>query len=326
MLAGGSVFGPNQIVELRLLEVPQCVDSLQGVKMELLDCAYPTCGDIVCTADPAIAFKDCTVCILIGGFPRKPGMLRKDLIAKNTTIFSKMGADLANFASPNCKVLVVANPANTNCLTLLRHAGSKIPYKNFAAMTRLDYNRATAQVALKTGTPVQRVKNVIIWGNHSATQYPDATTDGFVEDAAGAKTMLADVLRDDQAWLDGEFLTTVQQRGKAIIDVRGKSSAMSAANAAADCVRTWLVTGTEPGETVAMAVFNDKGYYGVAEGLFFSFPCECSGGDWRVKEGLVPSEFAMAKIKASEAELMEERSTANEVLASEATAAATKSD
>lgn len=317
------MFGADQVVELRLLEIPQAVDKLQGVKMELLDCAFPTCGDIICTADPAVAFKDCAVCVLIGGFPRRPGMLRKDLIQINSKIFHAAGTVLGQVASPNCKVLVVANPANTNCLTLLRQAGDRIPNKNFTALTRLDYNRATAQVALKIGMPVQSVKNVIIWGNHSATQYPDATSDGFVQNTSGTKTMLADMMQDDQEWLNGAFVNTVQQRGKAIIDARGMSSAMSAANAAADCLRTWLVTGTKPGETVAMAVYNDKGYYGVEQGLIFSFPCECSDGEWRVKEGLALSEFAMAKIKASEAELVQERSAADEVLAE---AAASKSE
>lgn len=252
----------------------------------------------------------------MGGFPRKPGMLRKDLIQANTRIFVSMGQAIARAAPAHIKVLCVANPANTNCLVTLRQCAGRVPAANFAAMTRLDYNRASAQIALKVGASVRDVKNVVIWGNHSATQYPDATSDGYVRNAWGGKRPLRELLssESDRQWLQTQFLKTVQQRGKAIIDARGKSSAMSAANAAADCVRTWLVTGTAPGETVAMAVYNDRGYYGVAKGIMFSFPCECRGGEWVVKEGLALTEYAQGKLKVSEAELLEERSAAMEIL------------
>ena len=314
LLANGSTFGPTANVELRLLEIPQAVGALEGVKMELQDCAFPCLGDIVCTADAQAAFAGADVAVLVGGFPRRPGMLRKDLIQINTKIFSGMGKALDG-AKPTCKVLVVANPANTNALTCIKNC-STLPAKNFAAMTRLDYNRATAQVALRLGTRVQNVKNVIIWGNHSATQFPDPTTDGVVVGADGTRTALRSALGGDEdiAWLQGDFLSTVQQRGKAIIDARGKSSALSAAQAAADCLRTWVTTGTSGGETVAMAVYNDSGYYGVAKDIVFSFPCECRGGEWLVKEGLTLTEYAHEKLKLSEAELLEERAAAAEIL------------
>ena len=285
---------------------------LEGVKMELLDCAFDTLGDIVCTTDPLVAFKDADVAFLVGGFPRRPGMLRKDLIQINTKIFLSMGQAMEAVASANIKVLVVANPANTNALVALKQC-TRIPSKNFCAMTRLDYNRASAQVALKVGTSVKNVKNVIIWGNHSASQYPDPTTDGYVVNADGTTSLLSSVLTDE-AWLRNEFMATVQQRGKSVMEARGKSSALSAANAAADCVRTWLVTGTQPNETVSMAVYNDEGYYGIAKDLMYSLPCECKDGDWSVKTGLTVSGFGQEKMKASEAELLEERSAAMEIL------------
>ena len=371
MIASGQVFGPDVVVELRLLEIPQvsvcqrpcsamlkkhsffllflalcfffsCLPlntltdcfffpmpslppsllpppptkqglaMLEGVKMELLDCAFDTLGDIVCTTDPLVAFKDADVAFLVGGFPRRPGMLRKDLIQINTKIFLSMGQAMEAVASANIKVLVVANPANTNALVALKQC-TRIPSKNFCAMTRLDYNRASAQVALKVGTSVKNVKNVIIWGNHSASQYPDPTTDGYVVNADGTTSLLSSVLTDE-AWLRNEFMATVQQRGKSVMEARGKSSALSAANAAADCVRTWLVTGTQPNETVSMAVYNDEGYYGIAKDLMYSLPCECKDGDWSVKTGLTVSGFGQEKMKASEAELLEERSAAMEIL------------
>ena len=266
MIASGSVFGDAK-VELRLLEIPQAVPALQGVKMELEDCAFPSLANVICTGDPLVAFQDADVAILVGGFPRKKGMVRKDLIQANTKIFMSMGQAINKVASTDIKVLVVANPANTNALVALKQCTGRIPTKNFAAMTRLDYNRATAQIAKKIKEDVVNVKNVIIWGNHSATQYPDATSDGYVENQWGGKIFLSKILKNDTSWLEDDFLKTVQQRGKAVIEARGSSSAMSAANAAADCVRTWLVTGTEPGQTVGMAVYNDKGYYGVKSGI-----------------------------------------------------------
>jgi len=314
MVASGQVFGIDTIVNLHLLEIPQGLAMLEGAKMELLDCAYTTLNNIVCTTDPLIAFKDADVAFLVGGFPRRPGMLRKELIQINTKIFLSMGQAIEAVASNTIKVLVVANPANTNALVTLKQC-TRVPNKNFCAMTRLDYNRASTQVALKLDTNVKNVKNVIIWGNHSATQYPDPTTDGYVEANDGTKTLLSSLLNDEE-WLCNEFLSTVQQRGKAVMEARGNSSAMSAANAAADCVRTWLVTGTKPGETVAMAVYNDEGYYGVEKDLMYSFPCGCKDGDWVVKTGLNINMFGQEKIKASESELIDERTAALEILES----------
>ena len=325
MVASGEVFGPNTMVNLHLLEIPQGLAMLEGVKMELLDCAYDTLNNIVCTTDPLVAFKDADVAFLVGGFPRRPGMLRKDLIQINTKIFLSMGQAIEAVASNNIKVLVVANPANTNALVTLKQC-TRVPSKNFCAMTRLDYNRASAQVALKLGTSVKNIKNVIIWGNHSASQYPDPTTDGYVEANDGTKTPLSSLLNEDDEWLRSEFLITVQQRGKAVMEARGKSSALSAANAAADCVRTWLVTGTKPGETVAMAVYNEEGHYGVTKGLMFSFPCECKDGDWVVKTGLNVNEFGQEKIKASEAELLSERDAAMEILNNNGSGSSTKKE
>ena len=313
MIASGEVFGPNTTINLRLLEIPQGLQMLEGVKMELLDCAYDTLNEIVCTTDPLVAFKDADVAFLVGGFPRRPGMVRKDLIQINTKIFLSMGKAIEAVAATNIKVLVVANPANTNALVTLKQC-SRVPAKNFCAMTRLDYNRASAQVAIKLNTSVKNIKNVIIWGNHSATQYPDPITDGYVVAEDGSSSTLASALAGDEEWLREDFLTTVQQRGKSVMEARGKSSALSAANAAADCVRTWLVTGTKEGETVAMAVYNDEGYYGVEKDIMFSFPCICKDGDWIVKKDLEINDFGKEKIKTSEIELLEERAAAMEIL------------
>jgi len=219
MLASGQVFNDTKI-ELRLLEIPQAVPALEGVKMELLDCAFPALANVICTGDPLVAFKDADVAILVGGFPRKPGMLRKDLIQANTKIFLSMGQAINQVASINIKVLCVANPANTNCLVTLKQCAGRIPTSNFCAMTRLDYNRASAQIALKVGVEVADVKNVIIWGNHSATQYPDAVTDGYVENQWGGKIPLSKTLQNETSWLQNNFLKTVQGRGKEVMNAR----------------------------------------------------------------------------------------------------------
>jgi malate dehydrogenase len=315
IIASGQVFGPDTTVHLRLLEIPQGLSMLQGVKMELDDCAYDLLGDVLCTTDPLAAFQDADYAFLVGGFPRRPGMLRKDLIQMNTTIFLSMGQAIEAVASANIKVLVVANPANTNALVTMKQC-TRVPSKNFCAMTRLDYNRASSQVAFKLGTSVKNIKNIIIWGNHSATQYPDPTTDGYLADVDGTKTeSLAMLLSAEEEWLRGAFVSTVQQRGKEVMNARGKSSALSAANAAADCMKTWR-NGTKQGETVAMAVYNEQGHYGVDSDVFFSFPCECKNGDWIVKTGLEISEYSQEKIKTSEIELVEERMNAMEILSS----------
>jgi malate dehydrogenase len=316
LLASGYVFG-DRPVELRLLEIPHALKALAGIRMELIDCAFPCLTDVICTTDPHEAFENVDVIVLVGGFPRKQGMERKDLIEANTKIFTTMGRAINDVASTNVKVLVVANPANTNCLVALTEAAS-IPSKNFCALTYLDHQRAKAQVAIQLGVSTNRIKNVTIWGNHSNSQFPDALTDGYYLQDDGEKVPLASLLAHDLDWATADFVTTVQERGKHVIEVRGASSALSAAQASADCIKTWLVTGTQDGETVSMAVYNDEGYYGVQKGLVFSFPCECKDGDWYVKTGLSLSDFAMEKLVITEKELMEEREAAKDLLSKSA--------
>lgn len=281
--------------------------------MELLDCAFPSLTDVVCTTDPLVAFNDADVIILLGGFPRKEGMARKDLIQANTPIFTSMGRAIDEVASSNVKVLVVANPANTNCLVALSEA-TRIPSKNFCALSFLDHQRAKGQIAQRLGVPANRVKNVTIWGNHSETQYPDALADGYCLSENGDKVSLRSLLANDVEWVTNDFVSTVQNRGNAVIEARGNSSALSAAMGTADCLKTWLVTGTEEGETVSMAVYNDKGYYGIKEGIVFSFPCECRNGEWYVKKGLGLSEFAQQKLTVTENDLLEEWEAAQELV------------
>ena len=313
LIASGYIF-QDQPIELRLLEIPQAIQSLEGTRMELEDCAYPNLVNVVCTTDPLVAFDNANVCILVGGFPRKKGMARKDLIQKNTSIFTSMGRAINNVASSNCKVLVVANPANTNCLVALKEASSNIPTRNFCALTYLDHQRAKSQIANHIGSNVRsdQIHNVTIWGNHSETQYPDALTDGYCLNDNGTKTPLHTLLATK--WANNDFVTTVQNRGKSVIEARGASSAMSAANSIANCVKVWLVTGTKQDETISLAVYNDKGYYGVESGIVFSFPCTCHNGEWKVKEGLELSEFARQKLMITEKELLEEWEAAKELV------------
>lgn len=313
LLASGYVFGDDRSVELRLLEIPQAAKTLAGVKMELLDCAFPCLADVVCTTDPLIAFDNADVIVLVGGFPRKKGMARNDLIQANTKIFTAMGAAIDEVASPDVKVVVVANPANTNCLVALSEA-SRIPTKNFCALSYLDHQRAKAQIAKRLGVSTICVKNVTIWGNHSETQYPDALSDGYCVTENGNEIPISTLLNNDLEWLMNDFISIVQNRGKAVIEARGNSSALSAAMATADCLKTWLVTGTKEGETVSMAVYNDKGYYGIKKGVVFSFPCECRHGNWFVKEGLELIEFIREKLDVTEQELIEERDAAQELI------------
>lgn len=312
LLASGYVFG-DRPVELRLLEIPHALKALAGIRMELIDCAFPCLINVLCTTDPLEAFENVDVVVLVGGFPRKQGMERKDLIQANTKIFTTMGRAINDVASPNVKVLVVANPANTNCLVALTEAAS-IPSKNFCALTYLDHQRAKAQIANKLGVSTNRIKNVTIWGNHSNSQYPDALTDGYYLDDDRKKVPLSTMMVNHMDWVANEFVTTVQNRGKHVIEVRGASSALSAAQASADCLKTWLVTGTKDGETVSMAVYNDQGYYGVQKGIVFSFPCECEDGEWFVKTGMTLSEMALAKLNITEKELIEERDAAKDLL------------
>jgi len=295
-IAAGEMLGPNQPVILQMLEITPALDALKGVAMELEDCAFPLVAGIVCTDQADIAFKDTDYALLVGARPRGPGMERKDLLEANAAIFSAQGKAINDNASRDIKVLVVGNPANTNALITQRNAPDIDP-RQFTAMTRLDHNRAMSQIADKTGKTINDVKNMTIWGNHSATQYPDlhhAKVDG---------QLAIDLV--DQSWYEDEFIPTVQQRGAAIIKARGASSAASAANAAIAHMRTW-VQGTEADDWVSMGVYSD-GSYGIAEGLIYSFPCTCEAGDWKIVQGLEINEFSRGKMSATEQELTEEK-------------------
>ena len=302
-IASGAVLGPDQPVSLQLLEITPALGALEGVAMELDDCAFPLLSSIVKTDDPDVAFGDADIAFLVGSMPRKEGMERSDLLAANGAIFTTQGQALSRSASRDVKVLVVGNPANTNSLIAMNNAADLDP-RQFTAMTRLDHNRAMAQLAAKTGTTVNDVKKMTIWGNHSATQYPDL----FHAEVGGRNAAEA---VNDQAWLEGEFIPTVQQRGAAIIKARGLSSAASAANAAIDHVHDW-VAGTPEGDWVSMAVPSD-GSYGVPEGLMSSFPCVCKDGKWERVQGLEIDDFSRARIDASAAELADERDAVKEL-------------
>jgi len=280
------------------------------VVMELADCAFPTLAETIATADPAEAFANADVAVLVGGFPRLAGMERKDLIHKNTAIFKSMGENLENHAKETCKVLVVANPANTNCL-VASSCCKRIPAKNFSCLTRLDHNRALAEIASKCQVAVSDVKNIVIWGNHSRTQYPDVDHGYVLKD--GAKVGIREAV-GDSAYLDGEFIGRIQQRGAEIIKARKFSSALSAANAVCDHLRTWLVTGTKPGEIVSMGVMSSGEHYDIAKGLMVSFPVTCAGGEYSIVDNLTVSEFGKGKIAASVAELLQESETAKSIL------------
>ncbi len=295
-IASGAMLGDDQPVILHLLDITPAMDALQGVRMELEDCAFPLLAGVVCTDDPNVGFKDADYALLVGARPRGPGMERKDLLEANAAIFSVQGKAIDQNASKNIKVLVVGNPANTNALIAQRNAPSISP-RNFTAMTRLDHNRAMTQIAIKTGKTVNDVSNMTIWGNHSATQYPDL----FNAKVSGQTA--SDLV--DQAWLEGDFIPTVQQRGAAIIKARGASSAASAANAAIGHVRSWAL-GTEGDDWVSMGVYSD-GSYGISEGLIYSFPCRCKDGEWEIVQGVDVNDFSRAKMQASEQELAEER-------------------
>ena len=295
-IASGAMLGDDQPVILQLLDITPAMDALEGVRMELDDCAFPLLAGIVCTDDPNVGFKDADYALLVGARPRGPGMERKDLLEANAAIFSVQGKAINDNASRNIKVLVVGNPANTNALITQRNAPDIDP-RNFTAMMRLDHNRAKTQIAQKLETPVTAVSNMTVWGNHSATQYPDlhhCTVSGAVA-----------VDQVEQDWYEGEFIPTVQQRGAAIIKARGASSAASAANAAIDHMRDWAL-GTPGDEWVSMGVYSD-GSYGVAEGLIYSFPCRCSNGDWEIVQGLDVNDFSLGRMSATEQELTEER-------------------
>ena len=296
-IASGEMLGKDQPVILQLLEITPALDALKGVVMELEDCAFPLLAGIVQTDDANVAFKDVDYALLVGARPRGPGMERKDLLEANAAIFSAQGKALNEVASRDVKVLVVGNPANTNALIAQRNAPDLDP-RNFTAMTRLDHNRAMAQLAEKTDSTVNDIKNMTIWGNHSSTQYPDLTAA-----TVNGKPALELVDRD---WYENTYIPEVQQRGAAIIKARGASSAASAANAAIAHMRTWAL-GTDENDWVSMGVYSN-GEYGIAEGLIYSFPCTCKNGDWSIVDGVdVSSEFSKEKMAATEQELSEER-------------------
>ncbi len=305
-IASGEMLGKDQPVILQLLEIPddKAQKALKGVMMELDDCAFPLLQSMVAASDAKVAFKDIDVALLVGARPRGPGMERKDLLEANGAIFVPQGKALNEVASRDVKVLVVGNPANTNCLIAMKNAPSLKP-QQFTAMMRLDHNRALTQVAQKTGRAVTSVKKMSIWGNHSATQYPDL----FHAEVEGKNA--AEVI-NDQAWIEGTFIPTVQKRGAAIIEARGLSSAASAANAAIDHVRDW-VNGTPAGDWVSMGIPSD-GSYGIPEGLIFGYPVTTSGGRYQVVKGLQQNDFAKAKIAATQKELMEERAAIEQLL------------
>ncbi|HBU01412.1 MAG TPA: malate dehydrogenase, partial [Acidimicrobiaceae bacterium] len=275
-IASGQMLGEDQPVILQLLDITPAMDVLKGVAMELEDCAFPLLSDIVRTDDPNEAFGDISYALLVGARPRSKGMERKDLLEANGGIFKPQGKALSDNAASDVKILVVGNPANTNALIAMNNAPN-IPNERFTAMTRLDHNRAIAQVAAKTGTTVSDITKMTIWGNHSATQYPDLFH-------AEVKGQNAAALVNDQAWLENDFIPTVQQRGAAIIEARGLSSAASAANAAIDHMRTWAL-GSAKGDWASMAIPSD-GSYGVAEGIISSFPVTCANGKYEIVQGL----------------------------------------
>jgi len=302
-IASGAVFGPSTPVVLQLLEVTPALGALEGVRMELDDCAFPLLTDVVCTDKADVAFGDADAAFLVGAMPRKDGMERSDLLSANGGIFKPQGQAIAGNAKKNIKVLVVGNPANTNALIAMNNAKGIDP-RQFTAMTRLDHNRAVSQLAQRVGKPVTSIKKMTIWGNHSTTQYPDL----FHCEVDGKN---AAQLVNDQAWLDGEFIPTVAKRGAAIIKARGSSSAASAANAAIDHMRDWA-QGTAAGDWVSMAVPSD-GSYGVPEGLISSFPCVCKNGDYSIVQGLDIDAYSRGKIDASVAELEEERTAVRDL-------------
>ena len=302
-IAAGEMLGPDQPVILQLLEITPAMNALQGVVMELDDCAFPLLHGIVATDDPNVGFADADYALLVGAMPRRKGMERKDLLTANSKIFSVQGKAINDHANKDIKVLVVGNPANTNALITMANAPS-IKHGNITAMTRLDHNRALSQLASKTGKHSTDVKKLTIWGNHSSTQYPDISHATISGESASQQI--------EQDWYRGTFIPTVQKRGAAIIEDRGASSAASAANAAIDHIRTWEA-GTNEGDWVSMAIPSD-GSYGIDEGLIYSFPCTCSDGQYKIVQGLEIDEFSREKMDATLAELKEERDEVKDLL------------
>jgi malate dehydrogenase len=302
-IASGAMLGEDTPVELRLLEIPAAIKAAEGTAMELDDCAFPLLEGIEISDDPKVAFDGVNVALLVGARPRGPGMERADLLEANGGIFAPQGQAINAHAASDVRVLVVGNPANTNALIAMSHAPD-VARERFSAMMRLDHNRAKGQLATKAGARVAEVTNMTVWGNHSATQYPDI----FNAKVIGAPA--AEVV-SDQAWLEDEFIPTVQKRGAAIIEARGSSSAASAANAAIDHVHDWLL-GTAPGDWVSMAVPSD-GAYGLPEGIICGVPVTTAGGAYTIVEGLEINEFSRARIDASAAELVDERDAVREL-------------
>ncbi|MGH8704333.1 MAG: malate dehydrogenase [Burkholderiales bacterium] len=307
-IASGEMLGADQPVILHLLEIPdeKAQKALKGVMMELDDCAFPLLHGMSPTADPMVAFKDVDVALLVGARPRGPGMERKDLLEANGKIFAPQGQALDKVAKREVKVLVVGNPANTNCLIAMKNAPGLKPAQ-FTAMMRLDHNRATSQIAQKIGKPIAAVRKVTVWGNHSATQYPDL----FQAECEGTKVW---PMINDQSWLESSFIPTVQKRGAAIIEARGLSSAASAANAAIDHVHDWVL-GTSDGDWVSMGIPSD-GSYGIAEGVLYGYPVTCRGGRCQIVKGIEVSDFSRKRMDATLKELHEERDGVKHLLGS----------
>ena len=293
-IASGAMLGNDRKIILQLLEIPPAMGALDGVVMELEDCAFPLLENVITTDDPNVAFKDTDIALLVGSSPRGPGMERKDLLEANAAIFSVQGKAINDFASPQVKVLVVGNPANTNCLIALNNAPD-IDSKQFTAMTRLDHNRAKAQLAHKANIDVDQIRGLAIWGNHSATMFPD------LHHTQVGKQQAMDLV--DMPWYENDFIPVIQQRGASIIEARGASSAASAANAAIDHMHDWVL-GTS--EIVSMGVCSD-GSYDIEEGLIYSYPATCSNGEWSIVLGQQINAFSQEKMTTTENELKEER-------------------
>jgi malate dehydrogenase len=302
-IASGAMLGPDTPVSLQLLEITPALGALEGVKMELDDCAFPLLSEIVCTDDADVAFGDADVALLVGAMPRKAGMERSDLLSANGGIFKPQGEALSRSAKKDIKVLVVGNPANTNALIAMSNAAELDPGR-FTAMTRLDHNRAKSQLAQRLGVPVTDIRKMTIWGNHSTTQYPDL----FHCEVNG--TTAADAVGDHE-WVDGTYIPSVAKRGAAIIEARGASSAASAASAAIDHIRDWTL-GTPDGDWVSMAIPSD-GSYGVPEGIISSFPVTCANGEYSIVQGLDIDDYSRGKIDATAAELVDERDAVREL-------------
>jgi len=302
-VASGAMLGPDQPVNLHLLEITPALPTLQGVVMELNDCAFPTLNKVIATDDARVAFKDCHAALLVGARPRGPGMERKDLLLANAQIFSAQGKALNDVAARDVRVLVVGNPANTNALIAMKNAPSLKP-QSFTAMTRLDHNRALSQLAEKTGVHVNDIQKMIIWGNHSATQYPDINH--CLVKGQPARSLV------DANWIEKDFIPTVQQRGAAIIKARGASSAASAGSAAIDHIRDWF-RGSAAGDWVSMGIPSD-GSYGIPEGVIYSYPVVCRNGQYEIVQGLAIDEFSRQRMDATHKELLEERDGVKDLL------------